>query len=225
MPYITVQEYEIYSQPWNTLGRSFAFPDINHDRVSLWEIGIEIGEIEIEIVEIDRSFAFPTTKHDVVSLWKIEIEMDIWESEIEIGVIEGEAGAQFAFNFVSPHRQKHLNSPHRVCRSIDLNIWEYLGGCSKRLEKHHALIVLEIQQILNGGGKVSLHMNWASLQQAALQMVYSRSMVKEQPGYEHWAMAEYIEEFGDLATNGMQSKGHRYWVLDSVPGVLIQTNR
>ena len=41
-------------------------------------------------------------------------------------------------------------------------------------------------------------------------------MIKEEPGFEFWEMDDYVSEFGDLATNGMLSNGHRSWEMDDV---------
>ena len=44
---------------------------------------------------------------------------------------------------------------------------------------------------------------------------------KKKPFFEHWRLDHYIAKHGDLKTNGWLGKGHRFYTLDGVAGVLI----
>ena len=97
-----------------------------------------------------------------------------------------------------------------------------LGKDSTRLQRHVCIV---IQSIIASIAKNSLqaHLNWIHVQDNSCELIKSRKQIfrKKKPFFEHWRMDHYNQVHGDLNTNGWLGKGHRFYTLDGVPGVLI----
>ena len=119
---------------------------------------------------------------------------------------------------------RYHGSQIKKSRAQGLSITEYerqLGEDPKRLELHCIKITLSVRALIEKGGRLNSHVDWCMVEHRSLQIHHKRSMIKKKPGYKHLEMSFYVESHGDLATNGMLSKGHRLWTLDGIRGVLV----
>ena len=88
-------------------------------------------------------------------------------------------------------------------------------------KKQQAMVFTIIKHIVQAGGNLSCHLDWAAVKDQTLTLQYKRSLVKKRPGWKHYAMSHYVDTFGSLETNGKLLCGHRRWELDGVDGVLV----
>ena len=109
---------------------------------------------------------------------------------------------------------------------------EQLSVSEDQMKSHQMTIVAGIECLIEFYKKpgsvippqdevVPLKFNWHSAKQNSFKITKSAEVNKKMPGWRHYAMHEYKEDFGDLATNGMLQRGHRRWRLDGKDGVLV----
>ena len=109
----------------------------------------------------------------------------------------------------------------RVPHITFLEYEQQLANDVANLEKHQAMVFTIIKHIVQAGGNLSCHLDWAAVKDQTLTLQYKRSLVKQRPGWKHYAMSHYVDTFGSLETNGKLLCGHRRWELDGVDGVLV----
>ena len=109
---------------------------------------------------------------------------------------------------------------------------EQLSVSADQMKSHQMTIVAGIENLLEFYIKpgsvipppdevVPLKFNWHAAKTNTLKITKSADVTKKTPGWKHYAMQEYQDDFGDLATNGMLQRGHRRWRLDGKDGVLV----
>ena len=120
---------------------------------------------------------------------------------------------------------KRFESRIRKSRVPHITMSEFcgeLGRDVKLLGFHRTLVIVLVKDIIIRGGRRPAHVDWESLDnQTKLRMEMKSQLVKKKPGYTHYPTAEYVRDFGSLATNGKRDAGHREWTLDGLEGVLV----
>ena len=118
---------------------------------------------------------------------------------------------------------KHSNSQIRYSRVPSVTLVEYeteLGTDMAKLELHQSRIIAMIYQAIERGC-FNFTVNWTITEKKAVSLQHKISMIKTKPGFQWMPTSFYQKKYGDLATNGKRSEGHRPWSLEGEQGVLV----
>lgn len=116
----------------------------------------------------------------------------------------------------------HMVRPSRIPMVTMQEYEGSLGGDISKLQRHVAIVIQSIIGSIEKGA-MNFHLNWMPVQESSVSLIKSKRQVfrKKKPFFDHWRLDHYISEWEDLNTNGWLGKGHRFYTLDGVSGVLI----
>ena len=109
--------------------------------------------------------------------------------------------------------------------NITLSEYETTLGTGDGIEFHVMMVRQMIASIIMSGGNAQMHIHWDVLESRCLKFQHAQKMIKKRPGFQHYSIEDYRSDHGDLETNGNKEKGHRYWTLDGIFGVLVPGKR
>ena len=95
-----------------------------------------------------------------------------------------------------------------------------LGNDDKALNQHIATINALVQYLIEKGCNRRVQINWDAVATVRLQMVESKNMVVQKPGYRHFPLQEYSIDFPEGLAH-YEKEGHRAYCLKGIDGVLV----